>query len=507
VTPMDPHYARALEALGARGPGRMVPDLSRITRLAQMLGDPQQAYPSIHVTGTNGKGSVVRMLGSLCSAAGLSAGTYTSPHLQTVRERLSLAGRPISEARFAEVHDEVAVLTDLLDQAAREATGPDADQVTYFEQLTAMAYWWFADAPVDVGIFEVGMGGLWDATNLVRGDVAVINAIDLDHPQLGGTPAEVATEKAGIIKPGAYVVSAHQQPEVAEVIAAAAERAGATLWLAGEDFEVADRQVAVGGQLVSLRVGERTVDDILLPLFGQHQAGNAALALAAFVAFTGDSYTAMDDEVVRHGLGAAVVPGRLEIVHRNPTVVLDGAHNPHGARASAAALDESFGFRELVLVAACLEDKDVEGILREFRDVASHVIVTSVDTPRAADVTRMRAAAVEVWDGTGTAVETAESVEAALELAETVVGDGDGILVAGSLHTVGAARDRYVPVEATDDEIVLEPEDTDDVDDLDDLAHRMDGDLADEADELSALLADDDALQAALDRLIEDQAD
>ena len=508
MTPTDPEYARALEALAARGPGRMVPDVSRITRLAQLLGDPQLAYPSVHVTGTNGKGSVVRMVGALCSAAGLSAGTYTSPHLQTVRERLSLAGRPISEARFAEVHDEVELLTDLLDQAAREATGPDADRVTFFEQLTAMAYWWFADIPVDVGVFEVGMGGTWDATNLVRGEVAVINEIDLDHPQLGGSPAEVAAEKAGIIKPGAQVVSAPQQPEVAEIIDAAVADAGATLWRADQDFAVVDRRVAVGGQLLTLRVGERTIDDILLPLFGEHQARNAALAFAAFVALTGDSFLAMEDDVVRHGLGAVAVPGRLEIVHRDPTVVLDGAHNPHGARASAAALDESFGFRELVLIVACLEDKDIDGILREFRDVASHVIVTHVDSPRASSLAQVREAAVEVWEGTGTAVEVADTVIDALALAETVAREGDGILVAGSLHTVGAARDHYVPVEDTDDEVVLEPVDLDDTDDpAGNLARSSSGDLADEADELSALLADDEALQEALDKLIEDDPD
>ncbi|MFA9446510.1 folylpolyglutamate synthase/dihydrofolate synthase family protein [Egicoccus sp. AB-alg6-2] len=496
LTPTDPDFARALEVLGSRGPGRMIPDLSRITRLAQLLGDPQLAYPSVHVTGTNGKGSVVRMVGALCSAAGLSAGTYTSPHLQTIRERLSLAGRPISEARFAAVHDEVELLTDLLDQAAREAGGPGADRVTFFEQLTAMAYWWFADVPVDVGIFEVGMGGRWDATNLVRGEVAVINEIDLDHPQLGGTPAEIATEKVGIIKPGAHVVVARQHPEVDAVIDEAVAAAGATLWRAGEDFDVVDRRVAIGGQLLELRVGERTVDDVLLPLFGEHQARNASLALAAFVALTRDSFAAMEDDVVRHGLGAVVVPGRLEIVHREPTIVLDGAHNPHGARASAAALDEAFGFRELVLVAACLDDKDIPGILRAFRDVASHVVVTVADSPRAADLARMRDAAVEVWDGTGTAVEVADDVGAALALAESVAGEGDGILVVGSLHTVGAARDRYLPVEDDGDEVVLEPDDLDDAD--------MRGDLADEADELSALLADDDAFQRALDRLIDE---
>jgi dihydrofolate synthase / folylpolyglutamate synthase len=489
-------FERAFAALTDRGPGRMLPDLSRITELAALLGDPQLAYPSVHVTGTNGKGSVVRMVGALCSAAGLSAGTYTSPHLQTVRERLSLAGRSISASRFADVHDEVATLADLLDDAARARHGDDADRVTYFELLTAMAYWWFADTPVDVGVFEVGMGGAFDATNLVRGDVAVINEIDLDHARLGDTPAEVAREKVGIIKPGAQVVSAAQTPEVVAVIEAAVADAGATISWAGEDLEVEGRAVAVGGQLVSLRVGDRTIDEILLPVYGAHQARNAALALGAFAALTGESFAAMDDDLIRHGLGAVTIPGRLEIVHRDPTVVLDGAHNPHGARAAAAALDESFGFRELVLVVACLDDKDVEGILHELRDVASHIIVTRAPSPRAASLARMQAAAMAVWGDTGKIVEVAADLGTAMGLAETVAREGDGVLVAGSLLTVGAARDRYLAVRADidDDAVVVEPGDEDEP--LED----------EEADELADLLADETAFREAIEDLLDADA-
>jgi len=489
-------FDRAFAALTDRGPGRMLPDLSRITDLAELLGDPQLAYPSVHVTGTNGKGSVVRMVGALCSAAGMSAGTYTSPHLQTVRERLSLAGRHISAARFAEVHDEVATLADLLDDAASARDGDDADRITYFEMLTAMAYWWFADSPVDVGVFEVGMGGAFDATNLVRGDVAVINEIDVDHPQLGSTPAEVAREKVGIIKPGARVVSAEQAPEVVAIIEAAVAEAGATILWAGPDLEVEERAVAVGGQLVTLRVGDRTIDEILLPVFGAHQARNAALALGAFAELTGEAFDGMDDELVRHGLGAVTIPGRLEIVHRDPTVVLDGAHNPHGARAAAAALDESFGFRELVLVAACLEDKDVEGILRELRDVASHVIVTRAPSPRATPLARMQSAAMEVWGDTGIVVEVAADLGTALGLAESVAREGDGVLVAGSLLTVGGARDRYlaVPDDLDDDAVVLEPGDEDEP--LED----------EETDELVDLLADETAFREAIEDLLDADA-
>jgi dihydrofolate synthase / folylpolyglutamate synthase len=480
-------FERATAALYERGPGRMVPDLDRITALASLLGDPQVAYPSVHVTGTNGKGSVVRMIGALCAAAGLSAGTYTSPHLQSVRERLSLAGRHISAARFAEVHDEVAPLAELLDAQA----GEDGDRVTFFELLTAMAYWWFADAPVDVGVFEVGMGGRWDATNLVRGEVAVLSEIDVDHSELGDDPATVAREKVGIIKPGAHVVVGRQRPEALAVIDEAVRAAQATAWYLDVDLAVVDRRVAVGGQQLTLRVGDREVTDVVLPLFGAHQADNAALALGAFAALTGGSFDAMDDEVLRHGLGAVTVPGRLEVVHRDPTVVLDGAHNPHGARAAAAAVAEAFEFRDVVLVAACLEDKDVLGILGPWREVAAHVIVTAAPSPRAASLERMHTAAVEVFAGAGTPVEAADDLDVALELAERLAGEGDGVVVTGSLLTVGAARDRYLPVTDPGDEVVYEPDD-------------LDGD--DEATPLEALEEqhDRETFQDALDRVLDD---
>ncbi|MEX0835812.1 MAG: folylpolyglutamate synthase/dihydrofolate synthase family protein, partial [Nitriliruptor sp.] len=474
----------AVAALSARGPGRMLPDLDRITALLDVLGSPQLAYPTVHVTGTNGKGSIVRMVGALCSAAGLSAGTYTSPHLQSVRERLSLAGRPIGTARFAELHAEVDALARLIDDQRD-------DRVTYFELLTAMAFAWFADVPVDVGVIEVGMGGRWDATNLVRGDVAVLGEVDVDHPQLGGTPAEVASEKVGIIKPGSIVVNAEQTGEVQALVEAAVADNDATLVQFGRDVTVVDRRVAIGGQLVSLRVGDRVIDEILLPLHGAHQARNAALALGAFSALTGAAFDEMDDDVVRHGLEAAQVPGRLEVVHRDPTVLLDGAHNPHGARAAALALAEAFEFRELVLVAGCLDDKDVTGILRELRDVASHVILTTSPSPRAAPLERITAVAEELWRDRNVVVDAVASLDDALTRAESLAGEGDGILVAGSLTTVGAARDRYLPLADDDgDHVVIAPDDEDELDE-DDVA------------EAAELLADETQFASALEALLE----
>lgn len=479
-------YDAAVAALSERGPGRMVPDLDRITALLDLLGDPQLAYPTVHVTGTNGKGSVVRMVGALCSAAGLAAGTYTSPHLQSVRERLSLAGRPIGTTRFAELHDEVDALARLVDDR-----GPD--RVTYFEMLTAMAFAWFADAPVDVAVIEVGMGGRWDATNLVRGDVAVLGEIDVDHPQLGDTPAAVASEKLGIVKPGSSVVNAQQQPDVQVMVEAAVAEQDGTLHQLGRDLEVVDRRVAIGGQLVTLRVGERVVDEILLPLHGAHQARNAAIALGAFAALTGASFDEMEDDVIRHGLGAVQVPGRLEVVHREPTVVLDGAHNPHGARAAATALTEAFEFRDVILVVGCLDDKDARGILRELRDVASHVIVTTSPSPRAATLEHLTAAATDVWKDREVPVDAVADVHDALAVAEGLAAAGDGIVVAGSLITVGAARDRYLPLPDDEDDVVIGPDD-EDVDELDE----------DDIAEATELLSDEAAFSSALDALLDE---
>lgn len=433
-------YAGALNDLASRIPHGTVPDLDRIGGVCRLMADPQLSYPSIQITGTNGKTSVARMLTTLFASVGLSAGTFTSPHLQDVRERLTVAGRPISEEDLARAYGEILPYLRVVD--GDEAT---AGRVTYFEALTALAYAWFADVPVDVGIFEVGMGGTWDATNLARGEVAVLTTIDRDHPELGSTPAEVAREKVGIIKEGAGVVTAEQPPEVMEVVRRAAAERGARLLVAGEDFRVVGRRVAVGGQVLTVATPHRTLRDLELPLHGAHQAGNAALALTAFEEFLGEAAHPVQDGVAREALAVVRVPGRLETVHRDPTVLLDGAHNPHGATATAAAVREAFAFRNLILVAACLADKDVTGILAPFRDVADHVVVTRAPTPRGAPEEAMARAAREVFEGTAVIVESAPDVAGALELATGVAGEADGVLVTGSLYAVGAAREVYRP--------------------------------------------------------------
>ncbi len=308
-----------------------------------------------------------------------------------------------------------------------------------------MALWWFADLPVDVAVVEVGMGGRWDATNVVGSDVAVITPIDVDHPELGGDAVSAAREKAGIIKPGSHVVVGDQDPAVRAVIEAAVRGADAEVLWWGADFGVVERAIAVGGQQVTLRLGERTIDEIFVPAHGAHQADNAAIAVGAVASLLGPRFDEVDDDVVRSGFARLTTPGRLEVIATNPTVVLDGAHNPHGARAAAVAVDEAFAFRNAVLVIATLADKDVEGIVAAWRDVVDHVVVTTVDSPRAASVAQLAEVAEGVFAGTAVAVEQAADVARALDMATGITGGGDGIIVTGSLYVVGAARDLLAP--------------------------------------------------------------
>lgn len=444
---LETSYEQALTGLHARIPDRLgAPEPDRMRALAELLGDPQRSYPSVHITGTNGKTSVARMLTALFGALGLKAGTYTSPHLQEVRERLAVAGQPVDREDFAAAYAAVSPLAELIDD---DRPGRDGGPVTYFELLTGMAYWWFADCPVEVGVFEVGMGGVWDATNLVRGEVAVITRIDRDHPLLGSTVEEIAREKAGIIKPGATVVSANQPPAALAVIRRAAAEQNARLLLAGQDFDVVSRQLAVGGQMLAVDTPTRTVDELLLRLHGAHQADNAALALAGLDAFLG-GLDAVEDDVLREAVAAVEAPGRLEVVDRNPTVVLDGAHNPAGAARAATAVADDFAFRDVILVAGCLADKDVHGILSAFADLASHVVVTQPPSDRATALRAMHQIAQDVWSTTGVVVEAVEEVPDAVDAATGVAGPADGVVVTGSLVTVGAARDRYRGVDAPD---------------------------------------------------------
>jgi dihydrofolate synthase / folylpolyglutamate synthase len=421
-------YRDAVRALYARIPTRMGPTLARITRLLELLDHPERTAPAVHLTGTNGKTTTARMVTALLAAFGVGAGQYTSPHLQDVRERLALATRPISTGEFA---DTWAYLEPYLAEVDAASDQP----VTFFEALTAMAFTWFAELPVDAQIVEVGMGGAWDATNLVRGDVAVINRVGLDHPELGATPLAVAGEKAGIIKPGATVVSQAQDPDVLDLLVERAGEAGARLLVEGRDFALERRRQAVGGQVLDLRTPAGPVDEVFLPLHGRYQADNAAGALAAVEAFLGGR--ALDPDIVRAGFATVTSPGRLEVVSRAPLVLLDGAHNPPGARALAAALLEEFVVDRRTLVVGCLADKDIRGILEALAPATGRLVVTQARNPRAAPVERLRKEA----EALGLHAEPVPDVATAVRQAIDAAGETEAVVVTGSLYTVGEARD------------------------------------------------------------------
>jgi dihydrofolate synthase/folylpolyglutamate synthase len=429
-----------LAELATRYPAEdtMVPDLDRIRLLCDLLGSPQKAYPAIHLTGTNGKSSTARMVDSLLQAFGLRPGRYTSPHLDSVTERISLDGQPISEERFAEVWDELAPFVELVDSRMPQ-------RMTFFEVLTGMAFAAFADAPVDVAVLEVGLGGLWDATNVVDAGTAVVLPVGLDHvPLLGTTLAEIATEKAGIIAPGATVVLAQQSPEAAEVLLRRCVEVGATVAREGLEFGVVERVTAVGGQLLSLQGLGGRYDDVFLPLHGAHQAANAAAALAAVEAFLGGGDKGMlDPEMVREGFARVASPGRLEVVRTSPTVLLDAAHNAHGMTATVAALGDAFAFTHLVAVVAVLGDKDAKAMLEVLEPAVASVVVTQNGSPRAMPVDALADLAGDVFGEERVTIEDslddALSTAVALADAEAEYG-GAGVLVTGSVVTVAEAR-------------------------------------------------------------------
>ena len=431
---------RVMEALAGRWPSedKMEPDLERIALLMDMLGSPQKAYPVIHISGTNGKTSTARITDSLLRSFGLRVGRYTSPHLESVTERITIDGVPLTEEQFVAAYDDIAPYVELVDSRMPV-------KMTFFEVLTGMAYAAFADAPVDVAVIEVGLGGTWDATNVVEAATCVVTPIGLDHvPLLGTTVAEVAGEKAGIIHPGATAVLAAQPPEAAEVLLRRAVEVGATVAREGLEFGVVERRTAVGGQLVTLQGLAGTYDEMFLPLFGEHQAANAACAVAAVEAFLGGGESRqIDPEAVRDGLADARSPGRLEVVRTSPTVVLDAGHNPHGMAATVRALADAFSFTKLVGVVACLADKDVRGMLEVLEPALSSIVVTTNASPRALPVDDLFALAVDVFGEDRVAAEDRldDALDTAVQLAEDEVEyGGAGVLVTGSVVTVGEAR-------------------------------------------------------------------
>lgn len=443
--PQDPEVEKALRAVEADlatrwGETKLEPSVARIAALMDVLGEPQRAYPSIHITGTNGKTSTARMIEALLAAFDLRTGRYTSPHVQSVTERISLDGAPIPYERFIETFDDIKPYVEMVD-AQQEY------RLSFFEVLTGMAYAAFADAPVDVAVVEVGMGGSWDATNVIDGSVAVITPIDLDHTdRLGSTPGEIAGEKSGIIKQDATVIMAQQPVDAAQVILKKAVEKDATVAREGLEFGVVARQVAVGGQLVTLRGLGGEYEEIFLPLHGAHQAHNAAVALAAVEAFFGigsQHARPLDIDTIRTAFASVTSPGRLEVVRRSPTVVLDAAHNPAGARVTAEAISEVFDFSRLIGVVGASADKNVRELLEAFEPIFAEIVVTRNSSHRAMDADELAGIAVEVFGDERVQVEPRldDALEAAITLAEEE-GEfaGGGVLVTGSVITVGEAR-------------------------------------------------------------------
>jgi dihydrofolate synthase/folylpolyglutamate synthase len=439
---------RAVERslLSRWGEQRIDPSLEPMRVLCDVLGDPQHTYPSIHLTGTNGKTSTARMIDALLRAINLRVGRYTSPHVTSMTERISLDGAPIDQERFVRTHEELLPFVEI-------AEARIGHRLSFFAVMTAMAFAAFADAPVDVAVVEVGLGGSWDYTNVVDGKVAVVTPIGVDHASmLGETPEEIAVEKGGIIKPGGIAVLAQQPVEAAMVLLRRAAEVGATVSREGIEFGVLERNLAVGGQHLTLRGLAGEYPDIYLPLHGAHQAQNAACALAAVEAFlgTGTGGAELDADLVREAFAQVTSPGRLEVMRRSPTVIIDAAHNPAGAEVTARAITEEFGFSRLVGVLGVMADKDAQGILEIFEPIMAEVVVTQNSLPRAMPAAELAELAEGVFgsdrvtavprldEAIDRAIGLADALDSA-DMAEFALGNV-GVLVTGSVVTIGEAR-------------------------------------------------------------------
>jgi len=437
ISPDDQARIDAIEAaLLKRWPeNRIEPTLERIAALVDILGSPQLTYPTIHIGGTNGKTSTSRMVDSLLFEMGLRTGRFTSPHLESFLERIAINGQPIvaSEAIFS--FNDISAYLDLMDEKFDHP-------ISFFEAITALAFVAFAEHPIDVGVIEVGMGGQWDATNVVDADVSVIMPIGLDHTEyLGETLTEIAQTKAGIIKENGFVVMAQQEPESAVQLLKQAAAMGADVAREGVEYSVLSRAIAVGGQLVTIQGIKQIYADIFIPLHGKHQALNAAAALVAVEAFFGEQD--LDTEAVRAGFANVKSPGRCEVLHRDPTIIIDAAHNPHGAAALAETIETEFTFDEVIGIFAPMGDKDVRGILLELEQVMDSIIVTANSSPRAMQISELELLAAEIFGShrTFSAPTLADAIDKAVkDSVRPLSEDTIGILITGSVVSVGESR-------------------------------------------------------------------
>ncbi|MCU1347640.1 MAG: folylpolyglutamate synthase [Acidobacteria bacterium] len=430
----DEVYQALLARVGEGAPERRL-DATR--RAVELLGDPQRAYPIIHVTGTNGKTSTSRIAESLLRAYGLRTGLLTSPHLVRFNERIVIDGEPIGDEALVSNWEDISPYLDIVDSELTEA---GKAPLTFFEALTALAFAAFADAPVDVAVIEVGMGGEWDSTNVGDGQVAVFTPIALDHTKaLGDTVEEIARTKSGIIKPSADVVSSAQSPEADRVLREASELTESTFAEQPREFDVAATRVAVGGQLVTVRGRAATYEDVFLPLYGDHQAQNAAVAVAAVETFLGRGTQPLKTDLVEEGFATATSPGRLELIGIEPSIIVDAAHNPAGAATLTEALRSYFDFDEITFVVGILGDKDARGVIRALAPVATQFFVTRPDSERAGDPEELGDLVREEVGDEATIVYS-DAIDA-LEAARDWAGEAArrAVVVAGSVVLVGQA--------------------------------------------------------------------
>ena len=442
--------AEVEEELNERWPETKIePSLDRIELLMDLLGHPERSFDVIHIAGTNGKSSTARMVDSLLRAFHRRVGLVTSPHLQRVTERIGIDGQPIHPRDYVRIWHEIKPFVEMVDA---QSDVP----MSKFEVLVGLSYAAFADAPVDVAVVEVGLGGRWDATNVVTADVSVITPVGMDNTDyLGDTITEIAGEKAGIIKPREdaddpltpnenIVVIAEQDPEAMRVILQQAVDVEAGVARSGSEFAALESRIAVGGQQVNIQGLGGLYEDIFLPLHGEHQAKNAAVALAAVEAFFGASAGhPLDVATVRNGFAQAISPGRLERVRTSPTTFIDAAHNPHGAKALGAALDRDFDFARLIGVLSIFADKDATGILTALEPYLTEVVITQNSSPRALDAYELAETARDIYgeERVHVAEDLPGAYAQAVELAEDAeVQSGSGIIITGSVVTAGDAR-------------------------------------------------------------------
>ncbi len=425
------------EALLKRWPEtRIEPSLVRIAALCDALGSPESTYPVVHIAGTNGKTTTARMIDSLFTELGYRTGRYTSPHLESFLERISLKGEPITPEGMIATYNDIALYLDLIDSR-------QPHPISFFEAMTALAFVAFAEFPVDIAVIETGMGGAWDATNIVASQVSVITPIGLDHTEyLGETLEGIAETKAGIIKPESHVVLAAQPVEVAKVLTAKILEKAAIPYREGLEFSVARRDIAVGGQLISVNGIHGEYSDIFVPLYGAHQASNAAVAIASVEAFAG---VRLDEELVRLAFAKVSSPGRCEVLYRDPTVIVDAAHNPHGAHALAATISTEFDFETVFGVLAILGEKDVHGVLLELEPVIDRLVVTQNSSDRALPVEDLYAAAIEVFgvERVFKEVDLQRAITTSIEQCTLINQTSEGVsavLITGSVVTAGESR-------------------------------------------------------------------